>query len=590
MKKFALARILAVCLAVSPAAGAQQPDLPEKPEPQPAPASSIHGYVSFGGAGTDRDSYAGRVSEFTAAQQGARVVGGGAAWGNVGRTYFDFRGAVGGDNRDQDFWFSLDAHRYWRTTIRYTRLPHRLDHDPLDTLDAAKGTIVVRHDDLNPGDVYAIARGELEIDSRFTLPQAPNVTFHFGFRDERRDGHTQARTLSKCANCHATAQTRGVDQVTQDFKAGVSAKFGRLAVEYSYLNRGFRERAPDPTVVYDLAMHPATQARIFDNRIQYQLADGPLPFNHIPEVRKASHSVRARLEMPREGLLNLSFVRATAENEDIGLDVDSMVWSARYSMPLGKRFFLTARFRQMQIQGDNLFIDVVEPLAIAGPQVGQPYAQLYPTYGPVDWLRESEESRRPTTAEFDFAYRPARRTTLRAGYVFEQVKRDHFEVYETTKNVLRLNFTTRSANRKWWLRTKYQFEDINDPFTNLNAAFTPVIQPFPSPGSPPSPLLGTQYYTLYRARQADLTNQPTRVHSWEYSSTWSPTPRFSLSSHLRWRQNTNDNLNMSDWDNTTLSPGGEIWYAPHPKFSVMAGYYYLRGEGKTLFVIPVFDG
>ncbi len=259
-------------------------------------------------------------------------------------------------------------------------------------------------------------------------------------------------------------------------------------------------------------------------------------------------------------------------------------------MPLGKRLFLTARFRQMQIQGDNLFIDVVEPPAVAGPQVGLTYGQIYNSYGPIDWLRESEESRRPTTADFELSYRPAKRTTLRAGYLFEQVKRDHFEVYETTKNAFRVSFTTRTADRKWSLRAKYQFEDIENPFRNVTAAFTPVIQPFASPGTPPSPLLGTQYFTLYRDRQADLTNQPSRGHWWDYSATWSPSARFSLSSHLRWRKQSNDNLNMSNWENSTLSPGGEIWFAPHPGFSLMAGYSYHRAHGETFFVLPVFDG
>lgn len=592
MKRIApvlICSLAALLLSAWPLA-AQQSTLPEKPEAKPAPPSSVHGYVSFGGAGNDRNDYAGRVSEFTASPQGGRVVGGGAVWGNFGLTYFDFRAAVGGDGRDQDYWFNLDAHRWWRTEVRYSRLPHRLDHDPLDTLDAAKGAVVVRHDDMNPAALYAITRGELEINSKFTAPQLPGVEFRVGFRDERREGHTQARTMSKCANCHVVGQTRGVDQVTQDLTAGVSVRVGRFAFHYDYLNRNFEERAATPTTVYDLVMHPSTQARVFDNRIQYQLADGPLPFNQIPEVRKESHSFRASVELPREAMLNLNFVKTTAENEDTGLSVDSKLWSARFGMPLGKRLFLTARFRQMQIQGDNLWIDVVEPLAIAGPQLGLSYADVYTSFGSADYLRESEESRRPMTADFELAYRLAKRTTLRAGYRFDQVKRDHFEVYKTTKNAFRVSFTTRTQDRKWSLRAKYQFEDIDDPFMNVKAAYSPVIQPFPAPGAPPSPLLGTQYYVLYDARQADLTALPTRAHLWEYSATWSPNARVSLSSHLRWRRQTNDDLNMSDWDNSTLSPGGEIWFAPHPKFSLVAGYYYHRSRGETLFVLPVFDG
>lgn len=584
--------LLTLTFAASSAAQ-QTAVLPDAPKPQTQTAATpnnFQGYVSVGGLANDRGDYIGRVSEFAPARQGGRGSVGVAFWGNTGRVYYDFLGGYNGDPRDQEYRLRLDAKRVWRTEIRYNRLVHRLDHDPLDVLDAGKGAIIVRHDDMDPDTLYSIARGELEVDSRFQFPALPGVEFRFGFRDERRDGHTQARTMSKCANCHIVGVRREVDQVTQDFTAGARAKFKRVHLEYAYLNRSFRERGPAPTNTYDLAMHPATSARIFDNRIQYQLADGPLPFNVIPDSRKESHTFKARVELPREVALSLNYVQATAENEYTGLGVDSKLWSARLGIPLGNKVFLTARFRQMQIQGDEVFIDVVEPAAIAGPQLGLTYGQIYTTYGAIDYTRESLESRRPTTADFELSYRPAKRTTVRMGYQFEQVRRDHFEVYETQKNAFRVSFTTRSANRKWQMRARYNYEAIAEPFANIEAALTPVIQPFPSPGSPPSPLLGTQYFTLYRAREANLTNQPNQVHGWEHSVTWSPNDKVSLSTHLRWRQLRNEKLNFSDWENSSLSPGAEAWFAPHPRFNLTLGYYFHRDRGETLFVLPVFDG
>jgi hypothetical protein len=103
-------------------------------------------------------------------------------------------------------------------------------------------------------------------------------------------------------------------------------------------------------------------------------------------------------------------------------------------------------------------------------------------------------------------------------------------------------------------------------------------------------LLGTQYYTLYRAREANLTAFPTRVHSVEQSATWAPGTKFSLSGHLRWRNQTHETLNMSSWGNATLSPSGEVWFAPHPRVALTAAYHFLRDTGETFFVLPVFDG
>jgi hypothetical protein len=573
---------------------AQSAALPDSPKPQKPKEVFVQGFFSFGGVGADNADYRGRVSEFVTANQGGRGRVAMSLWGNSGRFHFDFTGSVLGDSRDQSHSMILDVNRYWRTEVRYTSLPHRLDHDPLDGLDAGKGAILVRHDDTNAIDLYAIMRGEVEVNSKFLIPQLPGVQFRFGYRDERRNGHAQARTISKCSNCHITAVSRGMDQVTQDFTAGASVKIKRVSVEYSYLNRNFRERAATPTLTYDDPVHPSSLARIFDNRIQFSLSSGPQPFNQIPDVRRESHSVRARVALLGDAALNLSFIKSLAENEDTGLGSDSKAWSARLSVPVTRRLFLTARFRQLQVQSDSVFISVVEPAAVAGPQLGLTYAQAYPSFGVADFLRNSAESRRPTTAEFEAAFQLAKRSTLKFGYTWEQVRRDHaaeFDMpYETRRDSFVFSFNSRSNNRKWMLRSRYSFDLVEDPFALLNAAYSPVLQPFPSPGSPPSPLLGTQYYTLYRARQANLSNQPTQTHWGEQSVTWTPSSRVSLSAHLRVKRLFNDQLNFSNWNQSIVTPGGEIWFAPHPRFSMMAGYYYLRERGDTWFVLPVFDG
>jgi hypothetical protein len=583
--------------------GAQTPP-PDAPKPQspkqtqkdtPAPSQNVvQGYVTVGGMGMENADYRGRISEYTTANQGGRGGVGLGLWGFSGKVFYDLLASVQGDQRDQKHSFLLDARRYFRTEIRYTSLPHRLDHDPLDGLDAGKGAIIVRHDDVNAGDLYAIMRGELEVSSKFLIPRLPGVQLRVGYRDERRIGHAQARTISKCSNCHITAVSREVNQFTRDVTAGATVRIKRVSVDYAYLNRDFRERAPTPTLTYDDPVQPATLARIFDNRIQFGLSSGPQPFNQIPELRRESHTIRARLELPRDAALNLGFVKALAENEDVGLGTDSKVWSARLSVPVTRRLFLTARFRQMQVESEGIFINVVEPAAVAGPQLGRTYAQAYPSFGTADFMRNSAESRRPTTAEFEASFLAARRTTLRFGYTWEQIRRDHaaeFDMpYDSQRNTFTFSLNSRSNDRKWTLRTRYTFESTDDPFALLRAAYTPAIQPTPSPGTPPSPLLGTQYYTLYRARQANLSNQPSRTHWGEQTVTWTPTSHFSLNAHLRVRSMANDQLNMSDWNQLAITPGTEAWFAPHPRFSLMAGYYYHRERGDTWLVVPVFDG
>ncbi|MBM3790832.1 MAG: TonB-dependent receptor [Acidobacteria bacterium] len=124
----------------------------------------------------------------------------------------------------------------------------------------------------------------------------------------------------------------------------------------------------------------------------------------------------------------------------------------------------------------------------------------------------------------------------------------------------------------------------------MHAALSPVLQPFPSPGNPPSPLFGTQYFVMYDARQANLSNYPTDTHQAFGTATWSPTDRFAVTAHLRGYKKNNDKLNFAPWDESIISPSAELWFAPTERIDLMANYAHTRRNTETLFVMPVFDG
>jgi hypothetical protein len=188
----------------------------------------------------------------------------------------------------------------------------------------------------------------------------------------------------------------------------------------------------------------------------------------------------------------------------------------------------------------------------------------------------------------------ARFTTVRAGYEFSQVKRDHYEVERTERNRVFASFSTRrmgKGSHHWSGRLRYVLENTRDPFAYRQAALSPVMQPFASPGSPsPSPLGGLQYFTMYAARQAHLTNVPNWSHAVEPSWTWMPSDRVSLSMHYRFRTEKNDTLNFSDWDRDSHMTGAELWIAPQSKLNFTFAYAFQNERSRSLFVLPAFDG
>lgn len=114
-------------------------------------ASGFGGNVFVGTRGLDNNNYLGLVSEYDAARQGLRPSLGATFWGQKNGVFLDGGAEYRGDARDQQHYLRLDVNRYFRLKTTYDRFVYRLQHDPLDALDTAKGSVVVRHDDFSRG-------------------------------------------------------------------------------------------------------------------------------------------------------------------------------------------------------------------------------------------------------------------------------------------------------------------------------------------------------------------------------------------------------------------------------------------------------
>lgn len=567
-------------------AQAPGPAAPQSP-PAPVPAGrAFEGIFTLGATGSDRSRELARAGEYLLLENTGTVAA--EIWGGRGGVHLDASALHGGDARYQRYAATLDLDRFVRVHARYLRFPHRLDHDPLGYMDAVStigGTFAVTSFDADPTARYALARGEWEGRVDVVLPAG--VSFFLGHRLEMRDGAHQVMTVSHCATCHTTAYTRGIDERTRDVAAGARLVLDRLAVDYRFESRRFDDAARELTHVYSIARHPATLADVFLGRVQYDGRDGALPFATVPGVRKDTHHLRGSLALPGEASLTGTFTRSEGRNLDTDLRTEFTGGTGRLVLPMGRKLTLRADLRRYAIRADSVFIDVVEPVTPAGPNAGLTYAQAYPEIGPQDYLRESALSRTPTELGLELLYRPARKTWVRFGYEWEAVRRDAFEVHETTTNTISVLART-DVGKRANLRVRFRLDDIQDPFMYERAAIPQVLQPFPSPGN--LPFTGLQYATMYESRQANLTSYPTRDVRFEPTFTWTPSARVSVTGHYRLRRAENDELNFSSWERTAQSPGFDLWVAPGERWTLAAGYQYQRERLETLFSTLAFVG
>lgn len=580
----------ATTLLVSGAAAQTVPPVATAPQPPPPATRMFEGAVTIGGFGADASGSQARLGEFDDIRDRVLARTGLQLWGEHKNFRFDLTALHGGDNSDQRYAADVQVSRMIKAHVRYQRMPRRLDHDPLSYVDAASGiggTFVVGHTDNDPFATYGFDYGDLVSRLEVAIPKAPALKFYVSHRQETRSGMRQSLTSSHCATCHVVSYSRGMDQRTRDLAAGVRLATSRFSIDYRIEGREFDERDGGLTHSYNRAVHPATLADVFLNRVQYDQRSGPLPFDTIPGLEKTSHVVTGRVQLPRDASVSGKFTSSESRNTGSGLETRYVGASGRFIVPLGQRLTLRGSARRYDIESDSVFVDVVELVSPAGPTAGKTYAQAYPTFGNPDYVHESSRSRSPTEFGLDLAWKPLRRTTLRVGYEHEQVPRDHFAVERTTTNTLVLN--ARGVIRKGlqW-RARFDHDWTSDPFLNEHAAIPEVLQPFMSPGN--VPFTGLQYYTMYDSRQANLTSFPSRAGRFDSNLSWTPSPRASFSAHYRWRGASNDDLNFSTWERSSHAPGAEVWIAPGDRWSLMAGYNHGRERLETMFTTLAFNG
>jgi hypothetical protein len=587
-------QIVALAALLALAGSGAQAQTTQAPRPAAAPAEatapSTSGVVTLGGLINDDTGYLGRLAEYDRIDNGGAARFGVQLWGDRNGLAYDLAGTFGGDQSDQDYRMDVNLRRWLKAHVSYVRTGHRLDHDPIDYVDAASGiggTFVVQHTDFDPTAAYRADRGALDARVDIAPPELSWLRLFASHRQELRHGARQSLTTSHCATCHLKSNSRSLDEKTREYSGGFRVLARRLSMEYAYEDRRFSDDAASLRTLYDPGVHPATLADVFYNRLQYDARDGEQPFDVVPGLKKSTHALKGRLDLPREAAVVGNFTRSTVTNTDTAIATDYTGGSTRFVVPIGTRAVIQGAFRRYTMDTDSVFIDVVEPIAPAGPTAGKTYDQAYTAIGSPDYWTAPASSRTPTDFNLEVAVRPAKRTTLRAGYRWEQIERTAFAVSKTTTNTLLFSGRGRAGKRFQW-RARLDSDWTTDPFANENAALPAVLQPFMSPNN--VPFTGLQYDTMYASRSADLTSFPTRSVRTDEGFTWTPTPKLAVTGHYRWQSSSNDDLTVSSWDRSVHAPGAELYLAAGERWTLMAGYQYQRERLETMFSTLAFVG
>lgn len=233
-------------------------------------------------------------------------------------------------------------------------------------------------------------------------------------------------------------------------------------------------------------------------------------------------------------------------------------------------------------------MDTVENTAVAGPQAGQTYRDIY-GFNPDFW-RESSLDRNTyqSTMELKYRFKTRKVGTLGLEWLLKSEDRDYAYVlgdsHKTTTNRLRLKYRSmpwQGAN----FRATYEHLDENHSYGNLNGACSTLFgtgtgSPFDSP----------QYYLFRASRTSDPTASPETSDKLTLYLThnFGAKAMISLNGNVYSRDNNEgDHTNWSS-DGSMLSLN--FWHAPIEKVDYYLSVNYQDREIDFPTCVTLMDG
>ena len=499
-------------------------------------------------------------------------------WGNVeaGVQWLD-------ENYSRSF-LNFDIGRTLLTRTTYRRFTPRLGHDPLTYAEAVTAhDRILRNTDTDPDAVYGLEDGILE---HRTALQLGVATLGFNFRDQRRKGAHQTMVISHCDNCHVNSLTRPIDETQQDIGLDAKVAWTKGFLEGSYTRRKLREDVTSIDFLYDRAVHPASQLPIFDNRVQFDSLNGPLPVDVRQDTDK--DIIKVNLQQAAGAFsLTGNGVWSNTENLYTNNKSDYQGYFFSAARPFAnKKARIRVRGRYYETDTSDYFFDTVEREGVAGPHAGKTYRDVYGIE--VDYLRQSSLNRKVWDLNADLSYKLGRKAGSLAGtWKFKDTNREYYEVApgetKTTTNILGVLWRPRPA-RGLRFNLGYRHAWVDNPYNLPGGACSDQVT-----NPSPNPFGAAQYFTMRDAKVMDTTASAGSWDELKLRGSYTKS-RTMVTALYRYWDGKNTDGNLTDWERTNQTATVTFAWMPAPTWDGFVSYNYQRLENSTPGCIAIFDG
>jgi hypothetical protein len=497
----------------------------------------------------------------------------------------DFRSSA-----DQKHSLGFDIGRFVRSHTSYLSMTHRLGRDPLENLESAtKHGRVVRHSDLDPQGEYELDYSDLRHRTEFQAPSLPALTVGVEFRQQERDGHLQRLAVSHCESCHVNSLGRPLDERTRDLGLDFAWAVGTGEVTASYNRRTLDQGVRQIELLYDTALQPELRTPIFENRLQWDSNEGPQAVDRRPDVAKDTVKLGGEFADVGGFAVGATGIWSTTENETAGFESTYRGANLVAARSFERGFRLGWRGRVYQLDTDEVYVDAIERLGIAGPQAGKTYREIY-GFDP-DYTRLSSTNRDVVTSNLDLGWKLAgKKGRVRLLWDLESVDREHRSVApgetRTTRNTLGLDWNAR-PRPDVRLQARYRHGLVDNPEMLVDGAYSTFTStPFASPLAPGVP----QYYQYQAARIADTTAEAADWDEISLRGSWSSGGSTSISASWKWWDGDNQEGDLTDWSRTSQSATLTVAGVASPEVSWHGAVVWHEQTIEMPTSIPIFDG
>ncbi len=341
--------------------------------------------------------------------------------------------------------FNGDVTYMYRDILRFrgvtSSLFHNLENIKLMDLDPTTPSPGVEVRDAETK--YGTRTGMSNASLRFKTPDFPFHVYVEGSLVEK-NGTQQQRSLlgsGSFNNIVRASQSRNIDLDTKTVTVGANSHLGPVEVDYSHSEK--RLDVGGDKVLFDF--YTASAAR----------AAGEFPHNLIPDLKSSTDTVKIHTSYTGALVASATFSKIGKDNKDSGAKADYFIGAGEISWVESPRLSFFLKYRHKESDIDNP--DVVSITDRTNPLNTYTYA-VEPAISSVT-----------DNVSGIVRYRPLSGVTLRADYIYENIRRDVSPDWDVPQNTQR-NSASISADirliRGLDFKAKYTHKYITNPAYN----------------------------------------------------------------------------------------------------------------------------